>query len=68
MGLDAEEALNASYAEVLGDKHTLIGAVGEYLESKTSGSRYFGRHEMVESRLFDVYGSPLINRRTSSAA
>ena len=60
MGLEPDEALNASYAEVLGDKHALIAAVGEYLESKPSGSRYFGRHEMVESRLFDVYGSPLM--------
>lgn len=60
MGLGPDEALDASYADVLGDKHALIEAVGEYLESKPSGSRYFGRHEMVESRLFDVYGSPLM--------
>jgi signal transduction histidine kinase len=60
MSLSPDEALDASYADVLGDKHALIEAVGEYLESKPSGSRYFGRHEMVESRLFDVYGSPLM--------
>ena len=60
MGLVPDEALNASYAEVLGDKQALTEAVGDYLESKPSGSRYFGRHEMVESRLFDVYGSPLL--------
>lgn len=60
MGLDSEDALDASYSFVLGDKQALIAAVGDYLETKPSGSRYFGRHEMVESRLFDVYGSPLM--------
>ena len=60
MGLAANEALNAAYDDVLGDKPALIAAVREYLEEKLSGSRYFGKHEMVESRLFDVYGSPLM--------
>jgi signal transduction histidine kinase len=60
MGLDAEQALNARYEEVLGEKPALIADVSEHLESKPAGSRYFGRHELVESRLFDIYGSPLM--------
>jgi signal transduction histidine kinase len=60
MGLGTEQALNERYEEVLGEKPALIAAVGEHLESKSAGSRYFGRHELVESRLFDIYGSPLM--------
>jgi signal transduction histidine kinase len=60
MGLGTEQSLNARYEELLGEKPALIAAVGEHLESKSAGSRYFGRHELVESRLFDIYGSPLM--------
>lgn len=60
MGLDENQALNESYEKMLGDKPGLVAAVREHLEEKTAGSRYFGRHELVEARLFDVYASPLM--------
>jgi PAS domain S-box-containing protein len=60
MGLDEDETLNESYEKMLGDKPALVAAVREHLEGKSDGSRYFGRHELVDSRLFDVYGSPLM--------
>ncbi len=58
--LDEDEALNESYEKMLGDRPALVAAVREHLEGGSTGSRYFGRHELVEARLFDVYASPLM--------
>jgi PAS domain S-box-containing protein len=60
MGLDEDEALGESYEKMLGDKPALTAAVSEHLEGGAAGSRYFGRYELVEARLFDVYASPLM--------
>ena len=60
MGLDEDEALGENYETVLGDKPALVTSIREHLEGQSAGSRYFGRHELVEARLFDVYASPLM--------
>ena len=60
IGVDEDEALNESYEKMLGDRPSLVAAVGEHLEGKAAGNRYYGRHELVEGRLFDVYASPLM--------
>jgi PAS domain S-box-containing protein len=59
-GLDPNHFLGKSYKELLGDKMALATAVADELRTNPERNRYFGRVELGEGRMFDVFASPLL--------